>query len=215
MNWATLAFLWQTIIISASGVMSPGPVTAATLAAGTRRRHAGIWIAVGHGVVEFPLMGLIMLGAGSLLTSRSFSVSVGLAGGAVLIMMAVMLLQGLRRPVSAEAPIEVRSPLWTGIALTGGNPYFLLWWATVGLSLASRAAELGMLAFAFFAIVHWLCDVIWLEMLSLASHSGRGVMGHRTQILIQIICALAMAGFGAWFVIDAIRFLPQLLSHPE
>jgi threonine/homoserine/homoserine lactone efflux protein len=207
MNWAILTFLWQTIIISASGVISPGPVTAATLAAGTRRKHAGLWISVGHGVVEFPLMGLIMLGAGTWLTSRSFSIGVGLAGGVVLILMGVMLAIALRRPATADAPVESRSPLWTGIALTGGNPYFLLWWATVGLSLASRAAELGALAFGLFAVVHWLCDLAWLEALSRASHSGRGLMGPTTQKVIQALCAAAMAGFGAWFVIDALRHL--------
>ncbi len=202
---ATGWFLLQAVGVSLSGVMAPGPITAATLAAGARRRHAGAWMAVGHGVVEFPLMGLIMAGAGVMLQTKGFRVGVGIAGGAILILMAMMMLGSLRRPMDVAQPQPVRNPLWTGMALTGANPYFLIWWATVGLALATRAAELGMIAFALFAVVHWLCNLAWLEVLSVASHHGTALMGPRVQKVIVIVCGSAMAAFGAWFLRDAIH----------
>jgi len=200
-------FLLQAAGISLSGVLAPGPVTAATLAAGSRNRHAGAWIAVGHGIVEFPLMVLIMAGAGAVLTAKAFRIGVGLAGGGVLLLMAGLLLRGMRRKDSRETPSGVANPVWAGIALTAGNPYFLLWWATAGLALATRAMDLGVLAFGLFAVVHWVCDLMWLEILSLASHRGVSLLGRRSRQALVVLCSAAMAAFGGMFLLDAVRSL--------
>ena len=56
-----LLFLGQVVVISLSGVMAPGPVTAAAIGMGARSRYAGMLLAIGHGIVEFPLMILIVL----------------------------------------------------------------------------------------------------------------------------------------------------------
>lgn len=49
-------FILTVVGSSLSGVMAPGPITAATLAAGERNRHAGTWICIGHIAVELPLI---------------------------------------------------------------------------------------------------------------------------------------------------------------
>lgn len=200
---AVIVFLLQAVVISLSGVMAPGPMTAAALAAGTRSRHAGARIALGHGVVEFPLMILIMAGMGALLESERVRIGIGLAGGAVLVFMSVQMLHGLRRAADSANQHAGKNAIWTGILLSGGNPYFLFWWATVGLTLASRASELGVLAFGLFAIAHWLCDLVWLEALSLASFKGSKLLGGRNQQIVLAICALALLVFGAMFIHDA------------
>ena len=64
-----LAFLVSAVAISLSGVIAPGPVTAATLAAGARHRHAGVMIALGHAIVEVPLILLLVGGVASILDS--------------------------------------------------------------------------------------------------------------------------------------------------
>jgi threonine/homoserine/homoserine lactone efflux protein len=203
---AIASFLVQAVLLSMSGVMAPGPVTAATLAGGARRAGAGSWIAVGHAVVEFPLMGLILLGVGAWLSRPAFQKGIGLAGGVVLLVMTAMMLRDLRKPAAAGPAATDRParPLWTGIVLTGGNPYFLLWWATVGLKLSTQAADLGVLAFALFAVMHWTCDLLWLTALSLASHKGIAILGPRAQRAVTVICALAMAVFGVKFLADAV-----------
>ena len=198
-------FILQAVVISLSGVMAPGGVTAATFAMGVQRRHAGAWIAVGHGIVEFPLIVLIVLGAAAVLQTRWFGVTVGLAGGAALLLMGGMTIHGLRRNTQQADAVQTSRPLWTGIVLTACNPYFLVWWATVGLALATKAIALGMLAFALFAIVHWLCDLVWLELLSLASHRGVKLLGPRSQKVVLALCGATMAGFGVWFLWDACK----------
>ena len=115
-----IVFLIKALVISLSGVMAPGPVTAATIAAGTRRRHAGALVAVGHAVIEVPLMVLIMLGIGRLFQRQGVKIAIGLAGGAFLLLMGGQMLLALRKPPEAAAPPQRRHPLWTGVVLTGG-----------------------------------------------------------------------------------------------
>ena len=207
MNGSVAIFLFEAAAISLSGVLAPGPVTAATLAAGTRQRHAGALVAIGHGLVEFPLMALIMVGMGVVFELRGVRIGIGLAGGAFLVFMGVQMLRSLTRPAEAAEAPKKANPVWTGVVLTGGNPYFLLWWATVGLALATRALHLGATAFALFAIVHWLCDLIWLEALSLASHRGSQLLGGRIQRIVLIVCGVALVAFGLLFAWDAAKNL--------
>ncbi len=202
-----LAFLVKAIVISMSGVMAPGPVTAATVAAGLRRRHAGGLIAVGHGIVEFPLMALIMAGIGRLLASPHVRVGIGLVGGVFLALMGVQMLIGLRTPAGDAPPAARRHPVWTGVLLTAGNPYFLLWWATIGLALATDAARFGAAAFGTFAVIHWLCDLAWLEALSLATFRGSRLLGERSQRILLAVCAAALLIFAGMFIHDAARRL--------
>ena len=101
-----LVFLGSAIAISLSGVMAPGSLTAATISAGTRRRHAGALVAIGHAVVEWPLAVLIVLGVGQFLERGDVRVGIGLAGGLFLLFMGWDMLRSSRKPVdvSGAAP---------------------------------------------------------------------------------------------------------------
>ena len=201
------AFLMQAVVISFSGVMAPGPVTAVTMGMGARNRHAGAWVAVGHGVVEFPLMGLIILGVGRVFEIPGVRIGIGLAGGVMLMVMGVGMFRAFRKSSAVTAEPSPRGPVLTGIVLSIGNPYFLLWWATVGLALATRAAKLGLVAFVLFAVLHWLCDLVWLEVLSWTTHRGSKLLGGRFQKGVLAVCGAALLFFGGLFIFNAGRGL--------
>lgn len=198
-------------LISLSGVMAPGPVTAAAVAMGARNRFAGVLISVGHGIVEFPLMILIILGMDKLLKSTPTKMAIGLAGGVFLIIMAVQMLSRLRCGQQYRTTATKGKPVLAGMILSAGNPYFLLWWATVGLALATTATQLGIWAFALFAIVHWLCDFVWLSVLSWASFKGTGLLGPLSQQIVLLICSVALLVFGLFFIYKASGSLIRLL----
>ena len=200
---ALLLFLVQVVVISLSGVMAPGPVTAAAIGMGARSRYAGMLLAIGHGIVEFPLMILIVLGMGRILKLPTAQIVIGLAGGAFLLMMAAGMLKSLRSAEIQETKVAKSAPMLAGIILSAGNPYFLFWWATVGLALATTATGMGIWAFALFAVVHWLCDFIWLSALSWASFKGTGLFGLRSQRIVLLICAVALFFFGLFFIYNA------------
>jgi len=195
-----ITFLFTATAISLSGVMAPGPMTAATLAAGTRSRHAGAIMALGHAVVEFPLMLIIVAGAGELFKRETVKLSIALAGGVFLLVMGVQLLLAARKAADDTETADGRHPFLTGIILTGANPYFLIWWAVVGLTLTTQAIEFGITAFVLFAVIHWLCDLVWLEVLSLASHKGTELFGGRIQQVVLVGCGVMLVGCGCKFL---------------
>ncbi len=209
---ALLLFLIQVFIISFSGAMQPGPVTATAITMGVRSRWAGVLLAVGHGIAEFPLMLLILLGAGALLRRSTTQVTVGLAGGAVLLYMAWRMFKSSKAVPNAQADARKGKPILAGIVLTGSNPYFLIWWATVGLALATTATGFGIRAFALFAIVHWFVDLFWVSALSFASFHGATLLGYRLQQIVLKICAAAMLFFALFFIYNAARILFALPS---
>jgi threonine/homoserine/homoserine lactone efflux protein len=195
-----LLFLSNVLVISLSGALAPGPVTAAAIGMGSRNRFAGALIALGHGIIEFPLMVLLIFGVGRLLTRPSVSTAIGLIGGGFLILMGVQMLRELGRVKVEAAPMTRSGPLTTGILLSAGNPYFLIWWATVGLTLITTAKEFGVWAFVLFALTHWLCDLVWLTALSWASFKGSVLLGPKSQRVVLAVCAAAMLGFGLYFI---------------
>ena len=206
MSNSTAIFVLQAVLVSLSGVMAPGAMTASALAAGTRSRHAGALMAVGHGIVEFPLMVLIMLGAGAVFENHGVKSAVGLAGGVMLLWLAVGMFRGARAAGAAAPPAAgrlARKAILTGIVLTAGNPLFLLWWASVGLGLTLQAAQLGVAAFAAFAVIHWVCDLLWLEGLTLATYKGSALLGARGQRAVLIVCAAALVVIAGKFLFDA------------
>ncbi|MBC7236810.1 MAG: LysE family transporter [Chloroflexi bacterium] len=201
-----IAFLLEAFMISLSGVMAPGPLSAVVVGKGSRSPHAGAWVAFGHGAFEIPLMVAIFYGLGTLLQRPGVDTAIALIGGLFLLYMGVGMLRHLRsaRVVAAD---DQRSPLLAGILLTAGNPYFLLWWATVGAALIGRAMQFGFLGFAALAIVHWSCDLAWCYLLSSVSYKGGTLLGRRFQMAILGLSGLFLLFFGARFLLAGVQSL--------
>jgi threonine/homoserine/homoserine lactone efflux protein len=204
------AFLIQAVLISLSGVMGPGPLTVVVIGKGAKSARAGVLISLGHGAVEFPLMVLIALGLGPFFQHEVFATTVGLAGGAVLLWMSAGLLLSLRRSGSQEAePERMReaSPFMAGMLMTGGNPYFIVWWATVGATLVFRAWSYGVWQFVVFAVIHWSLDLIWYFFLSSAAFKGTKLLGDRFLKGVSLVAGLMLLYFGVRFIADALGSL--------
>lgn len=204
-----LFFLAQVVVISCSGVMQPGPVTATVITMGTRNRYAGMLMALGHGIVEFPLMIVIVLGVGKFFELRGVQIAIGLAGGVFLILMAIQGLNSLRTKADNEPKVFSGKPILAGIVLSAGNPFFLVWWATVGLALATQAAQWGIWAFVLFALTHFSMDLIWLQILSWVSFKGSVLLGSRGLRIVLMFCSAALLAFGLFFIYRAKNLLFQ------
>jgi len=202
-----LLFLIQVLGISCSGAMQPGPVTATAIAMGARNRYAGTLLAIGHGIIEFPLMVVIILGLGKYFELQRVQIAIGLAGGAFLLLMAIQGLLSLKAKAGNKSKALTNKPILAGIILSAGNPYFLLWWATVGLALATQATQWGIWAFALFALTHWSVDLIWLQILSWASFKGSALLGPRGMRIVLMICSAALFVFGLFFIYNAAKIL--------
>ncbi len=196
-------FLLSAAGISLSGVMLPGPLTAATIAKGYSDKNAGVMIGIGHGIVEIPIIALVFFGFASYLDDPVVKVVTGLAGGVLLIVMGLLIFFTFKKPVEGAAVMPY-SPLVTGIVMTGGNPYVFLWWATIGVALITGAITFGITGLVLFTIVHLTCDIAWDQVVSMTVFRTRHLWTPKVQKMVFSICALVLIGFGIWYVVSVL-----------
>ncbi|MCS7097730.1 MAG: LysE family translocator [Candidatus Methanomethyliaceae archaeon] len=194
MTWIEL--LAMVILISASGVMSPGPLSFAAIAAGSRSGwKSGLKIGFGHLIVELPIALAIAMGV-AIVVSNWLSIF----GGIFMIFFGFMTIKGARKMEFKEAS---GNPILLGIGLSALNPYFILWWITIGASLVAIAMELaGIFGVLFMYFSHVWMDFAWLAILAIIGHQGRR-LGRFYPIFVAILGAILIA-FGIIFIIRAL-----------
>jgi threonine/homoserine/homoserine lactone efflux protein len=199
-------FLVEAVLVSLSGVIAPGPITSVTVGFGNENPRAGAWVAVGHGLVEFPLMVGVFFGVGYLVDLPTVKAIIALVGSAFLLYLGIDMLRGIKEEQIAPMGSK-RSPILAGALLSAGNPYFLIWWATVGASLILRSVEFGLLGFAAFAVAHWLCDLTWDTFLSAVSFQGGQLFGRRFQQVVFGISGGFLIFYSGKLIWDGARIL--------
>jgi threonine/homoserine/homoserine lactone efflux protein len=195
-------FLFSVVAISLTGVMMPGPMFAVTVAKSYKSASAGPLVALGHGFVEIPLMLLIYLGMAAFLENDLVKFSLGFAGGGVLIYLGVNMFKA--RLKAMEGRGLPYNPIIVGIFTSIFNPFFLVWWATVGAMLIAKSLTFGSIGFGLLIPAHWLCDLGWLSFVSLVVYKTKHLWGSRVQRAIFAICSLILICFGLWFIISAL-----------
>jgi threonine/homoserine/homoserine lactone efflux protein len=118
-----------------------------------------------------------------------------------LIFMGGMIVRNLGKRLSSAVNLPYNS-LLTGMVMTGANPYFFLWWATIGVALIATAATFGLAGLIVFTLVHWLCDIGWEQFVSVTVFKTKHLWTARTQIIVFGVCAAILIGFGIWFCIS-------------
>jgi threonine/homoserine/homoserine lactone efflux protein len=199
-----IGFLLSAAIISLSGVMMPGPVFAVTVAKGHRSAHAGALVAVGHGLIEFPLMLLVYLGLAAVLEHRATQLAVGILGGLMLVWMGYGMMRNWREQTVAAESTSRMGPIFAGAATTAANPYFFLWWASVGAMLISRSLAFGFTGFLLLALAHWVCDLGWGTLVSHVTYRSRQLWTPLVHRCVFTACGLTLVGFGVYFALSTV-----------
>jgi len=199
-----LTFALTVIFISLSGVMAPGPLFAATIAEGKKRWFAGFLISTGHAIVEIPII-LTLFAFGSRIATDTIKAIVGVLGGIVLLYLAYLELKSS----TADDGKPVRG-IVTGILMSSLNPYFIIWWLTVGFTLVLKSMEYGMVGLLALIILHELCDYSWLGFVSITSNGASHIWGDRAKILLKAISVAIFIVFGVWFLLTGTTTLLKL-----
>jgi threonine/homoserine/homoserine lactone efflux protein len=191
-------FLATVVLISMSGVMLPGPLFAVTIEKASKWKTAGALIALGHGVIEFPLMFLIFFVLSQFAIPDFVQSAIGLIGGALMIYMGVQAFRNRNKEEKPQSSLK-RDSLLAGIWTTAANAGFILWWLTIGTALIINAQLFGLLGFSVFAGVHWLCDFAWYTIIALAIFKSRRFWTKRVHVGVTLFCVAVFVGFGAYF----------------
>ncbi len=195
-------FLLSAVGVSLTGVMFPGPMTAATIGRGYSDKHAGAWITAGHAVIEIPLIAAIYFGLGHFIDSPQVEMGIYLAGGLMLLYLGARMFRVTGAATEAVGGLPGNSFI-TGIVITGTNPAFYIWWATVGAVLITGAARFGLIGVILFTTVHLPCDLAWSELISVSTFKSRRWWTQRVRRIVFGVCALILVGFGVWFCLSA------------
>ena len=180
----------------------PGPVFAVTVAKGYKDRIAGALIALGHGVIEFPLMALIYFGFAGFFAFSETRMAIGVVGGLMLMYMGVEMFRARAKVEEEETVNPKHGSFVAGVVTTVANPYFFLWWATIGLALIRNADVFGIVGFPLFAVTHWLCDFLWDLFVSMSVFRSRRLWTRSVHEIVFGVCSVVLVGFGAWFILS-------------
>ncbi|MHB8993151.1 MAG: LysE family transporter, partial [Chloroflexota bacterium] len=173
-----VALLVSAFLVSLSGALMPGPVMTLTIAHAVNRGHlAGPLVTLGHGLVEGLLVVALALGLSQIFQLPLVAGSIGLLGGLLLFYMGVgMIRSPAPASLTAAAPVGAggagTGPVVAGMLASVANPYWVLWWATIGADFLRRAYPHGALMIAAFFLVHILVDLGWNSALGSAVAAG-------------------------------------------
>lgn len=206
--WTLATVFGFSFAIALSGAMMPGPVLTVTVSESSRRGPwAGPLIILGHGILELLLVVLLFAGLAPLLQNRWVFLCIAAAGAVVLVWMAVGMFRSLPNLSMSWSADEVKRGrlVVAGILLSLANPYWAIWWATIGLGYVLNSRQYGLLGIAAFFTGHILADLAWYSAVSLGVAKGRRFLSDRVYRGIIGTCAVFLVGFAAYFLVSAVR----------
>lgn len=203
----------QIILVSVTGVFSPGPLLFANLALS---KYGGFWsgikIAIGHTIIELPVIILFSLPFVVFSpVNMTFSIMkiISFIAGAFLIVFGIFYVVRIIRandsPHSAINSSRIENPYLAGIMFTSLNPFFIVWWTTVGVKLISDSISLlghpAGIAFLFF--VHIWMDYAWLGLSSYLASRGFNIIRSEYHKFITMLLIVPLFYYGIYFVLGS------------
>lgn len=191
-----------TLVTSPSGALSPGPLTLATLAIGSRSGwRGGFLIAIGHMAVELPYVLALFFSMNYVahLLKGFLGDVITILGVLTISFFAAMIIKDSIKGASNKDPgksLRVANPVAIGALFTGLNIYFLLWWLSIGLGLISMTSSIGLTAIAVMYLSHVWMDYLWLIMVAEASKRGLRILKGRAYSLLLLILSALLLTFG-------------------
>jgi threonine/homoserine/homoserine lactone efflux protein len=188
-------------IVGLTGALAPGPTLVATINASLKDGwSAGPRVTLGHIAVE-TLMMLFMM-AGMSVVIGEYSRLIAVIGGMALVVFGVMTLIEARsaRIDLAGNQTEKQRPFLAGVITSISNPYFWIWWFTVGSALLIGAYTGGVVLALAFICGHWAADLGWFTLVSVSVHRGRFIMGQKAYRVILGLCGIFLILFGGYYL---------------
>jgi len=103
--------------------------------------------------------------------------------------------------VAGEKQSTLKNPLLLGTVFTGLNPYFIIWWLTIGLTLIITALELASFVGVFIMYIsHVWMDYAWLIGTAYLAKKGTNLAGRKGYRIIMIIFGVILICYGLYFL---------------
>jgi threonine/homoserine/homoserine lactone efflux protein len=167
---------------------------------------------LGHAILELTLVAALATGVSKFMESDLASGIVGLVGGSILVGIGFVTVKSGWQSGTILTPAKQiitrdRKLVLNGILVSISNPYWLIWWVTVGTTYLLWSSKLGIGGVATFFTGHILADFGWYVLVAFIIATGRKFMSHKIYRGLLVICGLALLALGGYFVASGINFL--------
>jgi threonine/homoserine/homoserine lactone efflux protein len=198
-------------IMGLTGAMAPGPLLTITIGESAKRGGiVGPLVVLGHGILELALLILIVFGVGSFLNNPKVLSVIAFFGGFVLVYMGYSIMRSLKTYSLSESTVGAKQglhPVITGIVVSLSNPYWFIWWITIGMGYVMFACDLGMVGILAFFIGHILSDLVWYSFVSYSVQFGGRYLNLKIIKSILFVCSIFLIVFGIFFIIKSYNFI--------
>ena len=209
-----------SFLVALTGAMSPGPLLTYTIikAVKTEKRGylMGLWIITGHALLEMGIIIFLLLGFSFVLKNIFVFRAIGVAGGLILVFFGGSILRdlylgkistsflssdnGVNDTASEIEKKGFENPVTGGIMISMSNPYWWVWWATIGFAFIAQF-EISFREWpklvAFF-LGHEAGDLIWYLTVSFLAFFGLRRLNKKVYYGILAFCAIFMILFGLY-----------------
>jgi threonine/homoserine/homoserine lactone efflux protein len=200
----TLQMFLFAFVVGLTGALAPGPTLVATINASV----AGGWtvgprVTFGHMLSELIIVILIISGLSTV--ALQYTTAVAVIGGVALIAFGLLTLAGSRHVSlagsrSTEATVT-SSPFFAGFVTSVANPYFWIWWLTVGGAMVIAGLAGGIFLACVFMAGHWCADLGWYTVVSTGIAKGRTILTDTAYRWIMTACGIFLVIFGAYYLV--------------
>lgn len=206
------ALFITAFLVGLSGAMMPGPLLTVTIAESARRGFkAGPLIVLGHAILELALIIALLAGLSLYLQKPVVTTVISVVGGAFLLFMGFNMIKDvLQGRVSLESnennagkSINMH-PVMAGILVSVSNPFWSVWWATIGLTYLTIALKSGVMGITSFFSGHIMADLLWYSLIAAAIAGGRRFLKQQVYQTIIMLCGLFLIGLGGYFIYGVI-----------
>jgi len=187
-------------VIGLTGALAPGPTLVATINASIGGNWTtGLKVSLGHAIVELFLVILILLGLAAV--ALPYTSAIAGIGGIALIVFGGLTITGSRKATMSNSPVQpVSNPYMAGLITSAANPYFWIWWLSIGSAMVIAGLEGGLVLVGVFMIGHWSADTVWYTLVSTGVSKGTTIISDSTYRKIIALCGIFLILFGIYYL---------------
>lgn len=211
------SFIITVVLVTVSGALAPGPLFFTVISHGMKSgARGGLAFSIGHALFEFSLVlflaFILSFGVKQVAGESVIKLSIGIIGGLALIAFGVLQIHesvksktGNQQKDVKPKPQKVRNPLVLGVAFTGLNPFFIVWWLTAGLLLIEQALAIASFAGVLIMyIAHVWMDYAWLTATAYLAKRGANILGSKGYKLLVAVFGAVLICFGIYFLVSVL-----------
>ncbi len=195
-----LPMLALGFVIGLSGALAPGPTLVATIKASLSGDWTtGLKISLGHIIVESVIFILIVMGLASF--ALPYTQAIAGIGGIALVAFGLLTIRGSSSVTMAvTGDTSASNPVVAGIVTSAANPYFWIWWLSIGGTMVITGLQGGIVLAGAFMIGHWSADTGWFTLVSASISRGKAILPDTVYRNVIAACGIVLIIFGVYYL---------------